>query len=233
MKRLRTIDLETTGFAPPAEICEVAFIDFDEELNELARYQSLIKPFDAIPAEARAVHHIGPRDVESAPRWQQARFHIKVTYPSPDILIAHNSEFERQWFSEIWPKAKWLCTWKSALRVWPNAPKHSNSVLRYHLGLDVPVDPTMPAHRALQDCVVTAKVLCELRKHASFDEMITWETEQPILPFVPLGRYRGQKWPDVPIDYLEWIGRSDLGEDIKFNASQELASRAATHALQS
>src|SRR5262245_25865334 len=53
--------------------------------------------------------------------------------------------FQRQWLTEGWPEVPWLCTYKSALRAWPDAPRHSNSVLRYWLGIDIPPDPLMPA----------------------------------------------------------------------------------------
>src|SRR5262245_6329455 len=153
--RLRVIDLETSDLEPTAaEIVELAFIDIDERGRELARYQTLVRPFGKIDIEARAVHHITDHELAASPRWPQVAFHIRAAFPKPDVLIAHRSAFERQWLTEVWENVPWICTYKAGLRAWPDAPRHSNSVLRYWLGIDIPPDPLMPAHRALCDCTL-------------------------------------------------------------------------------
>src|SRR5262245_56838753 len=129
--RLRTVDLECTGLAPPAEVCEIAFCDIDENGQELARFQSFVKPYGAIPPESCAVHHITDAELLGAPRWPQVKFHIAHAFPKPNALIAHHMSFERQWLGDVWSGIPFLCTYKAALRVWPDAPRHSNSVLRY------------------------------------------------------------------------------------------------------
>ena len=56
--------------------------------------------------------------------------------------------------------ARWICTWKCALRLWPSSPGFSNQVLRYWRmpeGLDR--DIGLPVHRAMpsSSAIVLAK----------------------------------------------------------------------------
>jgi exodeoxyribonuclease X len=233
--RIRIIDIESTGLDPRskldggtgAEVCELAFLDADENGTELDRFQSLVKPFNGIPPLARAVHHISPNDVASAPRWVQVCFHLRFK-PLPDILVAHNAAFERQWIAEIWPDVPWLCTMKAAMRVWPSAPSFSNSVLRYWLDVNVPLNPLAPAHRALADCEVSSRILKKLQEHgATLDEMIAWETEPAMLPKMPFGRHRSLAWADIPFDYLSWMVETITDKpDVAFCAQKEIQRRA-------
>jgi exodeoxyribonuclease X len=44
-----------------------------------------------------------------------------------DILVAHNCAFERQFVTEaVTDGIPWICTYKVALHVWPDAPRHTN-----------------------------------------------------------------------------------------------------------
>jgi exodeoxyribonuclease X len=92
--------------------------------------------------------------------------------------------------------------------------------LRYWLrpkGLD-PVIASMP-HRALPDAYVTAFILRELLELATVEELVAWTIEPVLLPRVTFGRYRGCRWDEVPVDYLECIAeRSELGEEAKYTA---------------
>jgi exodeoxyribonuclease X len=63
------------------------------------------------------------------------------------------------------------------------------------------------AHRAMPDAYVTTHLLREILKHASIQELIRWTNEPVLLPRVLFGKHRGQKWTDVPPDYLQWILR--------------------------
>ena len=65
-----------------------------------------------------------------------------------DVFVAHKWAFEAQWLGEHLQGRPAICTYKAALRLWPDAPGYSNQVLRYWLrpkGLS-PVIAGMP-HR--------------------------------------------------------------------------------------
>ncbi len=137
-----------------------------------------------------------------------------------DVFVAHKWSFEAQWLGEHLQGRPAICTYKAALRVWPEAPAHSNQILRYWLkprGLDPSL--ASPPHRALPDAIVTAHILRELLRVATVEELIAWTHEPVLLPRVMFGRHRGCSWSDVPADYLTWVvERSELGPDIKFTA---------------
>ena len=47
-------------------------------------------------------------------------------------LAAHRASFEqRHCTPDLTGSADWVCTWKCALRLWPDLPRFSNQMLRY------------------------------------------------------------------------------------------------------
>ncbi|WP_421931753.1 hypothetical protein [Phenylobacterium sp.] len=103
-----------------------------------------------LPCRAMAVHHITEADfTDDTPVCTPDRLRRAVWGgEAPDALVAHSSDFERQFVTETVTDAlPWICTYKVALRVWPEAPRHSNQVLRYWRGLNLDLDLAMPPHR--------------------------------------------------------------------------------------
>lgn len=232
MTILRVIDLETTGTAPPAEVIEFGRTDVivgDGAVEVRRPLSRLFKPLHGIPPETMAVHHITEANfTDDTPVCTLEGLRLAVWGGrSPDVLVAHSCEFERQFVTEEATDAlPWICTYKVALHVWPEAPRHSNQVLRYWRGLDLDPALAMPPHRAGPDAWVTAHILAELLKETSVDQMIDWTNEPKLLPRMPFGKHRGLLWPDIPLDYLRWmVGSSGMEQDIVWNASGELLRR--------
>jgi exodeoxyribonuclease X len=234
--RLRVIDIETTGDVPPAEIIEIGRVDVFPHAQAWAITRPdarLFRPLHGIPPETMAVHHItGDAFLSESPVCSSERLKLAImgNGEPPDVLVAHNSAFEQSFIGEtITAGIPWICTYKSALRTWPDAPRHSNQVLRYWLGLKLDRDLAMPPHRAAPDAYATAHILMELLKVASVDEMIGWTQQPRLLPVVPFGKHRGLKWAEVPIDYLQWIfSQDDMDPDILWNAQKEAEHREAS-----
>lgn len=229
---LRVIDIETTGMAPPAEIIEFGRSDVTQEGGEWrisAPKARLYKPLNGIPPETMAVHHITEDDFpEDSQVCSDELLHKAVWAGSkPDVLVAHNCEFECNFIPDTATEGlPWICTLKSALRIWPDAPGHSNQVLRYWRGLKLDHALAMPPHRAAPDAWVTAHILVELLKVASVEQLIEWTHEPKFLPKIPLGKHRGLPWSDVPLDYLQWvISKDDMNADVVWCAKQEICRR--------
>lgn len=228
----RVIDIETTGMSPPAEIIEIGRVDVVRrgDAIEIERPMArLYRPLRGIPPENMAIHHITPSDFdEHTPVCTTERLQMAVWGGTPpDVLVAHNCEFERRFISDIVTKGlPWICTFKVALRVWPDAPRHTNQVLRYWRSLALDPAVAMPPHRAGPDAWVTAHLLAELLKTTSATEMIAWTAQPAVYPMMPIGRYRGKAWREVPTEYLAWlIERSEVSSGIKFCARSEIARR--------
>lgn len=228
MTIIRVIDFETTGTDPAegAKVCEVGTCDVHLEQRQVEMPQSWLCGVDQMPPEVRAVHHISLAECAT---W--APFDTAVMFDrsnSADAVAAHNAEFETKFFVSPVPV---ICTYKAALRVWPEAPSHSNGALRYWLEDAGKIKPhhelTQPAHRAGPDAYVTAHILMALfDAGATGRDMIGWTKEPRLLPTCPIGKFRGQPWSEVEAGFLGWMLRQPTMEaDLKWNAKREIARR--------
>jgi exodeoxyribonuclease X len=125
----------------------------------------------------------------------------------------------------------WICTVRSAKNVWPEAPGHSNQVLRYWRDLRLDTALADPAHRAGPDAWVTAHLLIDMLKVATVEQMLAWTNEPRRLDRIPFGKHRGRPWAEPPEDYLRWMvgqggsGQGDKDADVVAAARQELDRR--------
>lgn len=229
---IRIIDLETTGTDedPDAEIIECGSYDLEQrEAGDWWIHRPvhwLVKPARQIPPEARAVHHISDADVAEAPLLREV---IGDFLDGADICAAHNAKFEAKFLP--YRDLRWICTYRSARVVWPDAPVHTNQGLRYWLGLDDAPDfdagRSMPPHRALPDAYVTAHLLRRLLAEKSVEELLLYSSYPAVLKVMNFGKHKGMLFADAPTDYLMWIrDKSDMNEDTKFTAKRELQRRA-------
>lgn len=225
----RVIDFETTGEAPPAEVCEAGYVDIDVNARTIGETHAWLCAVAAMPPEVRAVHHISKRDCEAWPPFDPAT----LVDPGVAAYVAHKADFEAQWFTP--PEGvPWICTYKSALRVWPDASTHSNGGLRYWLEdqglLSLYDGRCRPAHRAGPDAYVTAGLLLALlAAGATGAQMVRWTREPALLPRCPIGKHRGKLWADVDRGFLDWMLRQqDMDDDLKWNARHELDRRDGT-----
>ncbi|MBP0495157.1 DNA polymerase III subunit epsilon [Roseomonas indoligenes] len=232
--RLRVIDLETTGdsFANGG-VVEIGWQDLAQgadgswDLDGIPGSR-LVRPDFPISAVTSAIHHIVEEDVAEARPWAEV---------APDILrgghavalAAHRAAFEQRWCTPaLSGRARWICTWKCALRVWPDAPTHSNQGLRYwrsSAGLDRATG--LPAHRAGPDAYVTAHHLRDMLALASVDRLLAWSAEPALLVRVPSGPLRGRRWDELDGTQLGRALEGAFGRnpDMLFTARTELARR--------
>lgn len=216
---LRIIDFETTGI-PDEEtshsVVEAAWIDYDASSKEfIVEHGCLVKPETPMDIKAQAIHHISYDEaMEKGEKWEFVEADMEAhTGDETLIYVAHNAEFEQKFFSP--PDAKWIDTYKVALKLFQDAPSHSNQVLKYYLGIaDKPEHH--PPHRALPDCKVTAEILFEMAKMLKFNDMIKISKEPPYLTKIGFGKHKGERFEDLPRDYLEWLSKQDdMDEGVK------------------
>lgn len=227
MTIIRVVDFETTGMEPPAEVCEVGVCDL--ELGEpIMSRVSWLCGVKEMPPEARSLHHISMAEIGDANPFDPSR--IADCGPPPDAYAAHNSEFETKFWT---PDKPIICTYKAALRVWPDAPGHSNGTLRYWLEDQGLIHPdhvmTQPAHRAGPDAYTTAHILAALfAAGATGKQMVGWTREYRLLPKCPIGKDKGKKWADVDAGFLSWmVNNATMEPDLKWNAQQEIDRRSS------
>ena len=159
---LLIIDTETTGLDPDKNQClEVGAILFDVSSRSVLAQQSFLLPVENNAAER--INRI-PADVTRRPQpWQGALVWFGQLLASADVLVAHNADFDRQWFGLGHLPAvshPWLCSMDDIR--WPadRQLRARPSVRDLALAYEVPV---WAAHRALTDCIYLAEVLarCE------------------------------------------------------------------------
>jgi len=224
---VRVIDIETTGIdAVTDAIVEVASVDLTHEKTITNRQETLVRPGIPVPPEASAIHHLVDQDLVSAPQLAE----VIDRFKGADAYVAHNCSFERSFLDRHFGEVQWICTYKCALRIWPELVTHGNQSLRYHLGLVKPfgIDrATLTPHRALSDVIVTAAILVEMLARARWSELARWSDEPALMTVFAFDKYRGQRFDAVPEDYLRWIaeGSNELRDEVKFSARHWLRQR--------
>ena len=154
---LLIIDTETSGLDPSEHQClEVGSILFSVPDRAVLAQQSFLLPVSSNAAES--INRI-PASVTQLPQpWREALGYLTSLIAAADVLVAHNAEFDRQWFG-IDPlpvvQQPWLCTMEDIR--WPaeRQLRSRPSVRDLALAYDIPV---WAAHRALTDCTYLAEV---------------------------------------------------------------------------
>lgn len=230
LPRIRVIDLETGGNGPN-DVCEIGWQDVvlddggqwrvTEERGAL-----LVNPGRPMTPDTIAVHHILDTHVADAPFWKEIAANVLRPPGRLDALAAHRAGFEQRYCTPRFTGGTpWICTWKSALRVWPELPRFSNQMLRYQRMPEGLVhDIGLPAHRAMPDAYVTAHHLRDLLNATSLNQLLAWSREPGLLPRVPAGPDRGKTWDRISDDALQDF-TLDRDTDVRFSAQTELARR--------
>lgn len=229
-RTIRVVDFETTGVTAADDVIEAGWCDLTLQPSgwRISAPAGALYGSDRITAETRSVHHISPAEVARFERFQPQGFIDAMHADRVDVVAAHHSNFEAQWLKDL--TLPMVCTYKAALRVWPEAPSHGNQFLRYWLeekGI-TRLNPgmTMPPHRAGPDAYATAHLLRALLTRTSLTAMVTWTSQPALLPRMPIGKQRGAPWAEIDEGFLRWMLRQDdMEADLKWNAQHELNRR--------
>lgn len=219
-------DLETTGIPTETDKhavveigkCELTVLPTGETFVDAPR-DILCNPGRSIPHDAMAIHHITDEMVADATG--------DLSFiGNADYFAAHYAQYEDQFVKVPGPL---ICTWKVALRIWPDAPQHGLQFLRYHLGLKS-LGAIGEPHRAGPDAYFCARLLEKIIQQPNspdLETMARWSAGLALLPRCPLFAHKGKKWADVPTSYLDWIVNkpNDVSRDVKANAKLELGKR--------
>lgn len=239
-RQVFVIDFETTDVDSSIALpCEIGLITPDG-----VEIGNLINPGVPIPAETSAVHGIIDEDVVDAPSvedtWKTLVGLVQSAYDhqaekAPVILVAHNCHYEQGILRDVdfEVPVQWICTYKSALRIWPEFPQHKNETLRHLLKLPGRGRKESNAsHTALHDTKVTKQIFEAIMasdnspESVKLKQLIEWSSLPAKLPRMPMGKHRGQTWDTVPVSYMQWmISQQDMSDDLKWNAKEELKRR--------
>lgn len=224
---IRILDFEATSLDDDAEIVEVGYTDLNITTREVGMPFSTLCRVSSMPPEVRAIHHIKASDTLAFPPYDRRCLYEDAVRANVYAWAAHNASYEERFIIGRMPM---FCTYKAALRRWPDAPGHSVFSLLYWLEDQGKVtfdqEAAHPPHRAGPDSYATAILL-----KAILDDGVTgrvlreWSAEPRIFPKCPIGDWRGKPWGDVDYGFLEWILKKIDDPDIRFNAALELEKR--------
>ena len=229
--KVRVIDTETTGIdSDTSEVIEISSGKLVD--NEWQTKEILLKPLRPIPPEASAIHYISNRMVADQAIFDEVLDEIGdvLDLDSVEIMVAHNSEFDRQMiqasytrcykmdeFKPFNEKRNWICTWrlaKAVLGIDYERVQYGLGFLRYYLDLNVSDD--LVAHRAAADVTTCGRLLEKLLEIAIEKNLIDSNSEISMqlikLCWDPLKitkwtigkKYAGRDLSDIPTDYYMW-----------------------------
>ncbi len=154
-------DCETTGTDPATdEIVSLAVVRLDGDGSEAARFASLVRPSQPIPAEASAVHGIDDQDVAGAPFFGAIAGRVLELLDGA-VLVAHNAAFDLAMLQQAlrrvglrYEPPAVACTLEAFRLLEPAAASHRLEAIceRHGIALD-------GAHEALGDVLATTGLL--------------------------------------------------------------------------
>lgn len=222
------LDCESTGLEPKQDrIIEIAAatFSFDRILQER---ETLVDPECPIPETSQEIHKISQEMIEGKP---------KIAEVLPDllkmidghILVGHGigfdialiaAEAKRHQIPTTIEKQPYLDTLRMA-RLYGESPVNSLQQLRQHFNIE-----PQGAHRAMSDVIVNIEVFKYLAKSYRTVEELFQALQKPIrLKMMPLGKHKGRKFEEIPLEYLLWAERKDFDQDLLYSIRVELKNR--------
>jgi exodeoxyribonuclease X len=228
---LIVVDTETSDLPERGgSMLELAWMVLHEpDWKPVSAYETYIQYAGPIDPRAQASHHIRA-DCLTVERGAVTREYavgkLLAELSSDAYLVAHNSDFDSKFLSEL--ATPWICTYRVSKHIWPEAPGHSNQVLRYWLGIkpDLSIADTIKPrspHQALYDVATTVGILQKMLERHSPVELYNITKGPNLLRTIEFGKHKGTEFKDVPRDYLAWLrGQPQLEPDLKFTLDHYL-----------
>lgn len=155
-------DLETTGLSPEyAEIIEIGAVRVENGIIK-ERFQTYVNPRGRIPRQITELTGISSRQTDGAPRIEDATERF-LKFIGDDILIAHNAPFDLRFMCTVCAILGYrfendvMDSMKIAKR-YIQSKSYKLETLKNMLGI------RLPSHSAIDDCVVTSRVVEYCRK---------------------------------------------------------------------
>lgn len=222
------LDCETTGLeAKTDRIIEVAVVKFNFSGN-LDSYETLVDPEIPISEVSMAIHHITEQMVQGKPKIQEVLPKV-ISMVDSHIVIGHGIQMDLAFLSESskrhdipnpFEKLVFIDTLRLA-RLYGESPTNSLEKLRQHFNIEAE-----GAHRAMSDVIVNIRVFKYLSTKFKTTQELLERLKKPILlRTMPLGKYKGRPFNEIPIEYLKWALRGDFDQDLIFSIKTELQKR--------
>jgi DNA polymerase-3 subunit epsilon len=222
------LDCETTGLdAKNDRIIEIAVTKFNFS-DILDSFETLIDPETPISETSMAIHHITPQMVQGKPKIQEVIPKV-ISMIGSHLIVGHGIHMDISFLAESakrfdipnsFEKLIFIDTLRLA-RLYGESPTNSLEKLRQHFNIE-----EEGAHRAMSDVIVNIRVFKYLSTTFKTTEQLLERLKKPILiRNMPLGKYKGRPFSEIPIEYLKWAARGDFDQDLIFSIKTELQKR--------
>ncbi|MBX7067183.1 MAG: DUF3820 family protein [Parachlamydiales bacterium] len=222
------IDCESTGLDPDKDrIIEIAVARFTFD-QILQSFETLVDPECEIPQISQDIHKISSDMLQGKPKIAQVLPDL-LKMIDGHVIVGHGigfdisliaAEAKRHQIPTNIEKQKFIDTLRLA-RLYGESPINSLEKLRQHFNIE-----PEGAHRAMSDVTVNIEVFKYLTKTFQTTEQIFETLKKPIkLKVMPLGKHKGRKFDEIPIEYLLWAERKDFDQDLLFSIRSELRNR--------
>jgi DNA polymerase-3 subunit epsilon len=222
------LDCEATGLEPTQDrIVEIAVASFSFE-KIFEQYESLIDPECRIPQTSQEIHNISQEMVAGKPKIQEVlpdllkmiEGHTIVGHGIGFDIALIAAEAKRHQIPTKIQEAPLIDTLRLA-RLYGESPVNSLDKLRQHFNIE-----PQGAHRAMSDVIVNIEVFKYLSKTFKTTEELFKVLQKPIkMKAMPLGKHKGRRFEEVPIEYLLWAERKDFDQDLLYSIRLELRNR--------
>ncbi len=222
------LDCESTGLLPEEDrIIEIAAarFTFDQVLQE---FETLVDPQCDIPTISQGIHKISKNMIEGKPKIAEVLPQV-LKMITGHILVGHGIGFDMALIAAEAKRHQIPCQIKEQpyldtlrmARLYGESPVNSLQQLRQHFNI-----PSEGAHRAMSDVIVNIAVFKQLAKTYQTIEELFQILQKPIqLKTMPLGKHKGRRFDEIPLEYLCWAERKDFDQDLLYSIRYELRNR--------
>jgi len=229
------LDSETTGLDSKEDrIIEIACVKFTLKEN-LETMESLVHPLRPIPEASTVIHQITDSMLEGKPTIEKVLPEI-LEFCKGCTLVGHAIELDLQFITQEAFRNQIPCNIAAnpsidtlrLARLYGKSPSNSLEVLRSHFHIE-----ERGAHRAMNDVLVNIDVFKQLIKPFKMKKEILKKLEQPILlKKMPLGKYKGRPFQELPEEYLFWASKQNFDQDLLFSLKHALKKKKRTNTFE-
>lgn len=228
------IDCEATGLEiGKDEIIEIAICKFSLD-ETFETFETLIDPKISIPDEISQLIQITNDMVIGKPTIEDV-LDIVIKITAKHVIVGHNVLFdigiidralEKHGKKERLKDNPFIDTVRLA-RLCADSKSNKLENLRKHFNIE-----EEGAHRAMNDVLVNIQLFKYLARSFSSSKDILSRLKNPILlKNMPLGKYKGLPFREVPLKYLLWAKHQNFDQDLLYSIETEIKRRKKTQSF--
>lgn len=221
-KKLICLDIESTGLNTKLDrIIEVAAVRFSLKKN-LDSFETLVNPKCKIPMASQKIHRITDDMVKDKPEFRTILPQLKE-FIDGAIIVGHGINWDIECLENATQEHHFVLFEKKpviidTLRLARLCGHQPTSFSLEHLRDYFNIPSIGFAHRAMNDVLVNIELFRVLAKdYKSLSHLIKRLAKPILLKVMPLGKHKGRRFDEIPLDYLYWALRKKFDQDLLYS----------------